>query len=61
MLCNELTKRLIDRENPASSAELNVIRQFLKDNDISALMVDDSPLADLVDTLPEEFKQGKVQ
>lgn len=60
LLCEELTKRLTGEE-PATSAELNVIRQFLKDNDITALAVDDSPLADLISQLPEEFRQGKVQ
>ena len=37
----------------AKSADLNVARQFLKDNGIDALPVEGSPLSDLVATLPD--------
>ena len=32
---------------------LNVVRKFLKDNGIEALVVEGSPLSDLVRTLPD--------
>ena len=34
-------------------SDLNVARQFLKDNGIDALPVEGSPLSDLVATLPD--------
>ena len=37
----------------AKSSDLNVARQFLKDNGIDALPVEGSPLSDLVATLPD--------
>ena len=49
-----LTQQLLDRvksEN-AKASDLNVARQFLKDNGIEALPVDNSPLKSLVDELP---------
>ena len=36
----------------AKASDLNVARQFLKDNHIEGLPVDGSPLSDLIDTLP---------
>ena len=41
------------RDPEAKSADLNVARQFLKDNGIEALATQGSPLADLVNTLPD--------
>lgn len=35
-----------------TAAEMNVIRQFLKDNNISGIPVEGSPLKDIVDGLP---------
>ena len=64
LLCDELTKQLEGMEDedghavPAPPALLNVIRQFLKDNSIDGFADNDSPLADLIDELPEEFKQA---
>ena len=37
----------------AKSADLNVARQFLKNNGIEALAVEGSPLSSLVATLPD--------
>ena len=49
-----LTQTLIDKikDPEVKSADLNVARQFLKDNGIEALATQGSPLADLVKTLP---------
>lgn len=61
-----LTERLkngegLDEEGnkiPVKPATLNVIRQFLKDNDITALPVEGSPLGDLHSELPDSFDFG---
>ena len=50
MLATELLKRVKDPE--AKSSDLNVARQFLKDNGIEAIPTDNSPLKSLVDELP---------
>jgi len=49
-LAENLLLRVQDPE--AKSADLNVARQFLKDNGIDALPVEGSPLSELVNTLP---------
>ena len=54
VLATELLKRVKDPE--AKSADLNVARQFLKDNNIDAVPVDNSPLKKLIDELPFEEK-----
>ena len=41
------------RDREAKCADLNVARQFLKDNGIDALPVDNSPLSELVKSLPD--------
>ena len=48
-LAENLPLRIKDPE--AKSSDLNVARQFLKDNGIDALPVEGSPLSDLVATL----------
>ena len=50
-LAENLLLRIQDPE--AKSSDLNVARQFLKDNGIDALPVEGSPLSDLVATLPD--------
>ena len=50
MLANTLLSKISDPDVKAS--DLNVARQFLKDNGIEALATEGSPLADLVATLP---------
>ena len=50
-LAENLLSRAKDPE--AKSADLNVARQFLKDNGIDALPVENSPLSDLVKSLPD--------
>ena len=37
----------------ASTADLNVIRQFLKDNQITSQPVEDTPFGDLAKSLPD--------
>ena len=56
VLATELLKRVKDPD--AKSADLNVARQFLKDNNIDADPTEDSPLKKLLDELPfDEQKQ----
>ena len=50
-LAENLLARIKDPE--AKSSDLNVARQFLKDNGIDALPVEGSHLSDLVATLPD--------
>tara|TARA_R110001606_G_scaffold60657_1_gene142683 strand:+ start:434 stop:667 length:234 start_codon:yes stop_codon:yes gene_type:complete len=50
-LAENLLLRVKDPD--AKSADLNVARQFLKDNGIDALPAEGSPLSELVGTLPD--------
>jgi hypothetical protein len=54
LLHSELTNKLLEkvRDDDCKASDLNVARQFLKDNGIEALPVDNSPLKSLVDELP---------
>ena len=40
------------RSGTAKASDLNVARQFLKDNGVESIPVDNSPLKSLVDELP---------
>ena len=55
ILCEKLLEKITDPD--AKSADLNVARQFLRDNGIDAVPTDDSPLKKLLDELP--FKEQK--
>lgn len=60
VLAEELLKRVKDPD--AKSADLNVARQFLKDNNIDAVPTEDSPLKKLIDELPfDETKKPIVK
>ena len=50
LLCDELTQRIVMGE--ASSTDLNVARQTLKDNGITATPAKESPLEALSNALP---------
>ena len=58
VLVQELLKRVKDPE--AKASDLNVARQFLKDNGIEAIPVDNSPLKALVDELPFDTEEDLV-
>ena len=58
VLAEQLLKRVKDPE--AKASDLNVARQFLKDNDIEAIPVDNSPLKALVDELPFDTEEDRV-
>ena len=50
ILAEKLLEKVKDPDCKAS--DLNVARQFLKDNNIDAIPVDNSPLKSLMDELP---------
>ena len=56
-LHNELALKLLNkvRDPEAKASDLNVARQFLKDNGIDAIPVDNSPLHKLMNELPFEI------
>lgn len=58
----ELAQLLLDkiRSGDAKASDLNVARQFLKDNGIEGLPVDNTPLKDLVDELPFDEKEESI-
>lgn len=58
VLAGELLKRVKDPE--AKASDLNVARQFLKDNGIEAIPADNSPLKALVDELPFNTEEELV-
>ena len=49
-----LAEKLLEKikEPDAKSEDLNVARQFLRDNGIDAVPTDDSPLQKLIDEMP---------
>lgn len=49
------------RDPDVKSAELNVARQFLKDNDITAIPTDDNALAQLLQDLPFKDDAALIQ
>ena len=53
VLAEKLLQKVKDPD--AKSSDLNVARQFLKDNGIDAVPTDGSPLKKLVDELPFEI------
>ena len=55
-----LAKVLLEKvKDPnVKSADLNVARQFLRDNNIDAVPTEDSPLQKLIDELPFDEKQA---
>lgn len=53
-LHTELAQKLLDkvRDEEVTASELNVARQFLRDNGVDAMPTDDSPLKSLMNELP---------
>ena len=60
-LHDKLTDKLLEKINDpeVKSSDLNVARQFLKDNNIDNLLVRDSPLKKLAEKLPFKEKELK--
>ena len=61
-LHSELTQKLLEkiRDPKVSASELNVCRQFLKDNGVESIAIDNSPLRSLVDELPFEDSETPI-
>lgn len=51
-LSKEFLRRLTEEGKDLTAADLNAIRQFLRDNDIQALSKPDTAFGDLIDSLP---------
>ena len=51
----ELTKHILDliKSGEAKAGDLNVARQFLKDNGIECIPVENNPIEDLMNNLPD--------
>ena len=51
----ELAKHILDliKSGEAKSGDLNVARQFLKDNGIECIPVENNPMEDLMNNLPD--------
>ena len=51
----ELAKFLVDKikSGDAKAGDLNVARQFLKDNGVECIPVADNPMAELMNNLPD--------
>ena len=62
-LHEELAKVLLERvkDPDAKSADLNVARQFLKDNSIDAVPAKGSPLEELINELPFDDRKTAVK
>ena len=62
-LHQELAKVLLERvkDPDAKSADLNVARQFLKDNNIYAVPVKGSPLEELINQLPFNEEKSVIK
>lgn len=60
-LHDKLTDKLLEKINDpeVKSSDLNVARQFLKDNNIDNIPLEDSPLQKLAEKLPFKEKELK--
>ena len=56
ILAEQLLKKV--REEDVKASDLNVARQFLKDNGIDGLPTNDNPLGELINELP--FAEKKL-
>ncbi len=57
VLATKVLEKVKDRE--VKSSDLNVARQFLKDNGVDAVPVDNSPLQTLIDEMPFDENKRK--
>ena len=60
-LHTRLAERLLDRikEKDVKASDLNVARQFLRDNNIDCVPVEGNPLQKLADELPFRIPEAK--
>lgn len=62
-LHTELATKLLETvRNPESKAsDLNVVRQFLKDNEVTSIPIDDSLMRQILEDLPFDEELDSVQ
>ena len=62
-LHTRLAERLLERikEKDVKASDLNVARQFLRDNNIDCVPVEGSPLQQLADELPFRIPETKAK
>jgi len=62
-LHKRLAERLLERikEKDVKASDLNVARQFLRDNNIDCVPVEGSPLQKLADELPFRIPETKAK
>ena len=62
-LHKRLAERLLDRikQDDVKASDLNVARQFLRDNNIDCVPVEGSPLQQLADELPFRIPETKAK
>jgi len=62
-LHERLAERLLERikEKDVKASDLNVARQFLRDNNIDCVPVEGSPLQQLADELPFRIPETKAK
>jgi len=58
ILADKLLEKITDPD--VKSADLNVARQFLRDNGIDAVPTDDNPLGRLIDEMPFNEKPKTI-
>ena len=58
ILAEKLVEKITDPD--VKSADMNVARQFLRDNGIDAVPTDDSPLQRLIDEMPFNEKPKTI-
>jgi len=59
LVADILTRRMESGE--ATAAEINAAIKFLKDNDISSVATPDSPLGNLVASIPFDIDENSLQ
>tara|TARA_B100002052_G_C15501016_1_gene427166 strand:- start:275 stop:493 length:219 start_codon:yes stop_codon:yes gene_type:complete len=57
LLADDLTEKI--KSGEAKAGDLNVARQFLKDNEITALPTNNNSLQNLLDAMPFDEKEAK--
>ena len=54
---DQASREVFEKDPKAKSADLNVARQFLRDNGIDAVPTEDNPLGKLLEELPFDEKR----
>lgn len=62
-LHTELASKLLEtvRDPESKASDLNVVRQFLKDNEVTSIPIDDSIMRQILEDLPFDEELDSVQ